>query len=124
MSAAKAQRYTGTAHSILVRSVLAEFGCVRDTDGIPVMRLWQNNTGAAHTRSGGWVRYGIPQRGGGADLLGILRGTFLAVECKTGTGRLTPLQQDFRDTVLELRGIHLVVREDDWREPLQSLLYA
>ena len=109
-------------HTPLIKAILAHFGDCRRSDGLPVMRLWSNNSGAATTKRGRFVRYGVPPQGGGADLLGILGGRFLAVEVKTGRGSMTPLQEDFRDAVLECGGEHVVVRENDWQAVLQSLV--
>ncbi len=73
---------------------------------------WRNNTGAvsipsAHGRDR-FIRYGKP---GSSDILGIMPdGRFLAVECKTKTGRLTDLQQGFLAEVEARGGVAIVAR--------------
>lgn len=83
------------------------------------VRRWpahKMNSGATRTDRGGFIRYGFP---GCPDVIGILPGgRFLGVECKTGTGRLTPDQDRFRRTVEELGGVYVVVRE------LEDLVHA
>jgi hypothetical protein len=73
---------------------------------------WRNNTGAVQIAPGRFMRFG---KVGSSDILGILPGgRLLAVECKAKTGRLTPEQQDFLETVLGLGGLAVVVK--DWQE--------
>lgn len=49
-----------------------------------------------------------------ADIVGWVQcgahAVFLAVECKSDTGRLRPEQVNFRDVVVESGGIHIVAR--------------
>lgn len=62
--------------------------------------VWRNNTGALpdRTGSGRIVKFGLCK--GGSDIIGIARdGRFLAVECKTATGRATLDQMRFIDAV-------------------------
>ena len=62
--------------------------------------VWRNNTGALpdRTGSGRIVKFGLCR--GGSDIVGITPdGRFLAVECKTATGRATPDQIRFIDAV-------------------------
>lgn len=67
---------------------LSEAGC----------RVWRNNTGALKDQSGRLVRYGLCK--GSSDIIGVcVDGTFLAVEVKTPTGRVSPDQVRFLDAV-------------------------
>lgn len=71
---------------------------------------WLNNTGALRDKTGRPVRFGLP---GSADILGMMApwGRIIAIECKTGDGRLSPAQEAFRDMVRRNGGIYLVARE-------------
>lgn len=77
----------------------------------PDLVLWRNNVGVAEqrTRDGRHrrVAYGVGGKGA-ADLLGIFRGRFVAVEIKTPTGRQSPEQLTFARLV-ESRGATYVV---------------
>ena len=67
--------------------------------------VWRNNTGALpdRTGSGRIVKFGLCK--GGSDIVGIAPdGRFLAVECKTATGRATPDQLRFIKAVLSAGG--------------------
>lgn len=102
----------GKAHSKLVkacRQYLEMRGCWAQT----------NTTMARKTEDGRFLRAGTK---GSADILGCTpRGTFIAVECKTGTGRLTKEQQAFRDAIEHLGGIHVVARAlDDVHDALET----
>ena len=63
---------------------LSEAGCL----------VWRNNVGVLPDANGRPIRYGLGT--GSSDLVGICRdGTFLAVEIKTPTGRVSPTQEAF-----------------------------
>lgn len=69
---------------------------------------WRNNTGAYRTQAGAFVRYGHP---GSADIIGLLPdGRFLAVECKTATGRQRKAQQVFERMVTRSGGLYVLAR--------------
>jgi hypothetical protein len=73
---------------------------------------WRNNTGAVRIGPGRFMRFG---KVGSSDILGVLPGgRLLCVECKAKTGRLSPEQKDFLETVRGLGCVAVVVR--DWRE--------
>jgi len=81
---------------------------------------WRNNTGAVSIQSprgrDRFIRYGKP---GSSDILGIMAdGRFLAIECKTKTGKLTEMQRDFLEDVRYRGGVAFVARsvEDVERE--------
>lgn len=57
--------------------------------------VWRNNTGKLpDPKTGRWVVFGLCK--GSSDIIGICPdGRFLAVECKSGTGALSPEQRNF-----------------------------
>ena len=79
------------------------------------VRLWRNNTGTLPDRQGRPVRFGLCK--GSSDLIGLRTITigpehvgqtmavFAAVEVKSATGRPTPDQQAFIDTVQSMGGL-------------------
>jgi hypothetical protein len=71
--------------------------------------LWRNNTGKAKdTRTGQVVTFGLK---GSSDLLGLMRGgRMLCIEVKSDRDRLRPEQVVFRDRVVALGGLHILVR--------------
>lgn len=74
----------------------------------PGLVLWRNNQGVADIR-GYKVRFGVGGPGG-ADLIGIYRGRFIAIEIKTETGRQTPEQKTFQALVESLGGTYQILR--------------
>ncbi len=81
---------------------------------------WRNNVGTAETR-GHHIRYGVGNPGG-ADLIGIFRGRFVAIEIKTAIGRQTAEQKMFQHLVERKGGIYVVMRSaDDARAWLESM---
>jgi hypothetical protein len=76
----------------------------------PGLVLWRNNTGVAEHR-GARVRYGLAV--GSADLVGCLRGRFVALEVKTPTGRATQEQRQWLAVVRLHGGFAAVVRSVD-----------
>lgn len=79
-----------------------ELGTVAD------LVLWRNNCGVAE-RGGHKIRFGVGNPGG-ADLIGVFRGLFVAVEIKTLSGRQTPEQQTFEQLVRRKGGEYVVLR--------------
>lgn len=75
---------------------------------VPGLCLWRNNIGVAE-RNGYKIRFGVGGPGG-ADLIGLYQGKFLAVEIKTPIGRQTPEQKLFEQLVSNLGGTYLVLR--------------
>ena len=83
--------------------------------------FWRNNVGSAVTPDGRHVKYGVGNPGG-ADLIGVYRGRFVAVEIKTPTGRQNPDQVRYQQLVEGKGGIYAVVRsEQDARDLLDRL---
>ena len=78
---------------------------------VPGLVLWRNNIGVAEMR-GYKVRFGVGGPGG-ADLLGIWNGKFVAVEVKTETGRQSPDQRTFQQLVESKGGEYVILRSVD-----------
>lgn len=90
------------AHTALVKQVYRALAFRKDC------YCWINNTGALKVRES-FIRFG---KAGSSDIIGFTSdGKFLSVEVKTGTGRLTPLQVDFKDKCTKFRARHFVIRE-------------
>jgi hypothetical protein len=77
----------------------------------PAICLWRNNCGVAEIR-GHKIRFGVGNPGG-ADLLGLFRGRFIAVEIKTATGRQTPEQRLYQQCVERHGGLYFIVRSEN-----------
>ena len=56
--------------------------------------------------TGGYGRSGVP------DIIACMRGRFLAIECKAGNGKLTPLQSRELALIEEAGGLAYVINED------------
>ncbi|HWT29372.1 MAG TPA: VRR-NUC domain-containing protein [Methylophilaceae bacterium] len=66
-------------------------------------RVWRNNVGVATTRDGSVIRFGLAV--GSSDLIGVTKdGRFLAIECKTDSGRATDEQLNFISLVRSMGG--------------------
>ena len=72
---------------------------------LPGARFWRNNVGVDSERG---VRYGLGI--GSADLVGVVHGTFVALEVKTTTGRVSDDQTRWLDAVRRCGGVAEVVR--------------
>lgn len=88
----------------------------------PELVLWRNNVGVAEAR-GSKIRFGVGGPGG-ADLIGIFRGRFVAIEIKTPIGRQSEDQKVFQQLVERKGGIYVVLRSAEearaWLATLQS----
>ena len=73
---------------------------------VPGLVLWRNNCGYDGERR---VRYGVGSPGG-ADLIGLYNGKFVAVEIKTPTGRQSDDQRRFQDLVERTHGEYVILR--------------
>ena len=61
-------------------------------------QVWRNNTGLLPGQNGRPVRFGLCV--GSSDIIGMTPdGVFLAVECKTATGRVSKAQRNFIERV-------------------------
>ncbi len=90
--------------------------------------LWRNNIGTAIYRDddgavASRVEYGIGNPGG-ADLIGIWRGLFAAVETKTPKGRQSEAQRAFQALVERKGGIYALVRSEAEATELLARLSA
>lgn len=73
--------------------------------------FWKNqNVGIYDARKGTFRRPGKYHKAGVADILGIIRGRFVAIEVKTKTGRLSKSQAKFLEEIQEHGGIAFVAR--------------
>lgn len=73
-------------------------------------RFWSNATGAIKSSNGHFQRYGLK---GSSDILGISKcGQFVAIEVKTGSGRLSKEQVNFRKMILDNNGLYTVIRSE------------
>lgn len=75
----------------------------------PDVVLFRNNIGHATMRHGARVTFGVGGPGG-ADLIGMFRGRFVAVEIKTATGRQSPEQRKFEALVKARGGVYVILR--------------
>ena len=57
--------------------------------------------------TGGYGRSGVP------DIVCCYRGVFVAIECKAGTNKPTPLQEAEMGKIKQAQGFVLVVNEDN-----------
>jgi hypothetical protein len=81
----------GTAHSALVKAV-QDYVSIR---GGWCLKIWGN----------GMMRPGAP------DVLAVLGGRMLGIECKTGSATLSLKQQLERDAIVRAGGLYVVVHE-------------
>lgn len=77
----------------------------------PDLCLWRNNCGVAERR-GHTIRFGVGNPGG-ADLIGVFRGRFVAVEVKTPAGHQSEDQIRFQQLVERKGGVYVVLRSVD-----------
>lgn len=75
----------------------------------PGLCLWRNNCGYDGERR---VRYGVGSPGG-ADLIGVFNGRFVAVEIKTAQGRQSVDQRRFQQLVESRGGEYVILRSVD-----------
>lgn len=68
---------------------------------------WRNNTGAFKDNRGGFYRFGLP---GSPDIIAVINGKFIAIECKTKTGKQTDTQKKFEARTVKAGGIYMLVR--------------
>lgn len=83
--------------------------------------FWSNDTpGLVYDRNGNPFKAGLT---GSSDIIGCLvpSGRFVAVECKTGAGKLSTPQRRFRDAVHRAGGIFLEARSVDDLAPIKAI---
>lgn len=90
----------------LIRDILLALGTRRD------LRIWRSNCGAARTRTGRVVRFGVK---GQADISGILAptGKRIEIEAKSATGRQSEQQRRFQAMIEKHGGIYILARSVD-----------
>ena len=87
-------------HKDLVRLILLAIS--------PFGLAWSNDTpGLAYDRNGNPFNSGLT---GSSDILACIKARFIAIECKTGTGKLSTPQRAFRDAVQRAGGIFIEAR--------------
>lgn len=70
--------------------------------------FWRNNTGAQKIDNGSskrFVRYGLP---GSADIIGVHKGRFIAIEVKSQRGRQSDNQRQFQRSIEDAGGIYIL----------------
>ena len=94
-----------TKHSALVRAIRLRLGMLSD------VVLWPVQPGGVADATGRPMRCGPV---GMSDLIGIVQGgRWLAIECKTGKGVLTPDQDRWQSLVRKMGGIAGVARGEE-----------
>lgn len=90
-------------HQKLLDEILLAVG------SMPEVRLWPRHVGCArHLHTGGIIRYGVV---GESDLDGILQGgRRLAIEVKSGRGRLSKEQMRWRDMLIKYNALYIEAR--------------
>lgn len=74
--------------------------------------IFRNNVGTSQTGRGEFIRFGLCV--GSSDLIGILQdGRFLAIECKSATGKATPEQIGFIHAINKSGGVAGICRSVD-----------
>ncbi len=73
--------------------------------------FFRNNCGVAQ-RNGHTIRFGVGSPGG-ADLIGLFNGRFIAIEVKTPIGRQTPEQKLFQQLIESKGGVYVILRSAD-----------
>lgn len=81
---------------------------------------WRNNVGVGEMQGGVRVRFGLGT--GSADLVGLYRGRFVAVEIKTPTGRQSAEQRTWQALVERKGGVYAIVRSADEARALLARL--
>lgn len=91
--------------------------------------LFRNNTGAYKAQHGGYIRYGVGEKGG-SDLIGLTKikithnmvgrevGVFTAIEVKSQSGRATKEQLNFIAAIKKQGGIAGIAHSEQDAEKL------
>lgn len=83
---------------------------------------WQNDSVGIYDLQKKKFRFNPTKMKGVADIIGIYRSKFLAIECKSQNGRLNENQKHFLDRVVKEGGISIVARDiKDVEEVLQKI---
>lgn len=114
---------TAMTPNVLESAILR--ACLEYLDAVRVF-AWRNSTGAVKYGQGPAARFVRFGKIGASDIIGALPdGRFLAVECKTARGRLSPEQIAFLGQVKRAGGVAIVARSvDDLIIGLESAGFA
>lgn len=82
---------------------------------------YRQNTGAYKPdNSSRYIRYGYP---GSADIVAIIFGRYIAIECKTEIGKQSDKQKAFQERVEQAGGVYLLVHSvEELSDALKPLL--
>ena len=72
--------------------------------------FYRNNTGAVRTASGGFMRFGAV---GSPDIIAVINGQYVGIECKMGAGRQSEGQKAFQVALEKAGGRYLLTRSID-----------
>lgn len=72
---------------------------------------YRNNTGAFKDKgTGAWYRFGTV---GSPDIIAVINGVYVAIECKGTKGKQSDAQKDFEDRLIQAGGEYFLVRSLD-----------
>ncbi len=71
---------------------------------------YRQNSGALKTERGGFVRFGTS---GAPDIVAVINGQYIGIECKIEKGKLSPSQFTFGEKLVKAGGQFIVVRTLD-----------
>jgi hypothetical protein len=83
---------------------------------------WRNNTGAIKAQYKGRDRYIQFSEVGAADVFCIYRGQFIAIECKTETGRQSDEQKAWQMQIERAGGTYVLCRPSNWEQVISEAL--
>ena len=69
---------------------------------------YRQNSGAGITPSGRFIRYG---KVGSPDIIAVIGGKYIGIECKIGKGRQSPSQIEFQEKLENAGGEYWIVRQ-------------
>jgi len=69
---------------------------------------YRNNSGALKTETGGYVRFGAK---GSPDIVVVVKGQYIGIECKTEKGKQNPNQKEFQKALERAGGKYLLIRD-------------
>lgn len=89
--------------------------------------FWRNNTGAMTSNYNGKARFMKFGEVGSADIVGVLFGKFVAIECKAeGVCKISEKQNEFREKIEKNDGIYYVANDlnsfEIWIKELNHIL--
>ena len=69
---------------------------------------YRNNSGALKTVNGGFMRFGAV---GSPDIICVVKGIYVGLECKMGSGRLSEAQVAFKERLQAVGGQYWIIRD-------------